>query len=227
MADRVPPSAWAVFHSGLLIAKESLLRAAEQDPEDPTPYSYLAGPIAKGLQLDSDQTVEWFTVAITKDPLNCKARFGRMSTLCKKWGGSHEAMFAFARGTTKACPKNSRLGSILLHAFYERWLYLKNFERRQRTAKDYLRSPKMRDEALAIYKRCFEGQEISEISDVGVHTTVARFLLVAGFEAEANRELCKLKPWKVILPQNDIVSATLRLPRPEVAVHFLAQDLRS
>jgi len=51
-ANNVERNAWVRFHCGLTIARDALLRAAVQDTNDPTPYSYLAGAVVKGLQVD-------------------------------------------------------------------------------------------------------------------------------------------------------------------------------
>jgi hypothetical protein len=210
-ARNVQRNVWPEFHRGLSIAQESLLRAAEQDPEDPTPYAFLAGSVAMGLQVSKEQAFEWFAAAIARDPINRVAHFGRLSALCEKWGGSHEEMFAFARATMRRCPDDGYLRVILLDAFFEKWLLVSIDNKRK--ANDYLRSSKVRDEALAIYQQCVETRVIADISQVTYHARVTKFLLHAGFEAEAQRELQKLRPWtRILLHNQDIVSAALRNP---------------
>jgi hypothetical protein len=118
VAHNVQRNVWSEFHQGLHIAQESLLRAAKQDPEDPTPFAFLAGAVAKGLELSKEQAFEWFAAAIARDRTNSTAHFARLSALCEKWGGSHEAMFAFARGTMGRCPDDGYLRVILLDAFF-------------------------------------------------------------------------------------------------------------
>jgi hypothetical protein len=227
-ARRVQRSAWPEFHRGLHIAQESLLRAAEQDPEDPTPYALLTGAVCKGLELSQEQAFEWFTAAIARDPFNRPAHFARLSALCEKWGGSHEAMFAFARGTVQRCPDDSPLRVILLDAFYEKWLFVNNFDGNRRKAKDYLRNPKLRDEVLVIYQQCLQDRVIEDISQVSVHASATKFLLLAGFETEARRELQKLYPWRKMLCKDPGVLANA-LRDPNVVgqcARDLARDLR-
>jgi hypothetical protein len=215
VARHVQRNVWPEFHRGLRIAQESLLRAAEQDPADPTPYALLAGAIAKGLELSQEQALVYFVAAIARDSTNSMAHLARLSALCEKWGGSHKAMFAFARGTMGRCPDDAYLRVILLDAFFEKWLFLNSIIGNKRKAKDYLRSPQVREETLSIYQQCLEDRVIADIAQVSYHARATKFLLSAGFENEAQCELEKLRPWRKLLflqDQRDIVTAALRHP---------------
>jgi hypothetical protein len=133
-------------------------------------------------------------------------------------------MFAFARGTVQRCPDDSSLRVILFDAFYEKWLYVNNFDGDRRKAKDYLRSPKLRDEVLIIYQQCLEDRVIADISQVSVHAGATKLLLLGGFEAEARRELQKLYPWRKMLCKDPgVLANALRDPN---MVGQWARDLR-
>lgn len=208
-ANNVERDAWPQFHRGLAIARDALLRAAEQDPEDPTPYSYLAGAMAKGLQVGEEQSREWFEAAITRDPLSRSAHFGRLSVLCKKWGGSHEAMFSFARETRKKSSKDCPLHLILFLAFYEQWLYLNSILRQKRAAQRYLQQPGVQSETVTIYRQAMENRSIIEdASQVSWHCEAAKWLLLTGHKETAKNELDKLRPWKKMIG-DPIVSTAL------------------
>ncbi len=68
-ASTVSKDGWNLFHKKLDIAGRYLLRAGEQDLEDPTPFALLQ-TVAQGLQLDRKIADAWFDEASRRDPTN-------------------------------------------------------------------------------------------------------------------------------------------------------------
>ena len=154
-ANTVTDSGWQSFFQYLQNAQNVLLRAAEQDVEDPTPFARLQ-PVAMGLQLDHQIARTWLNEAVRRDPTNQQAHFGHLFLLCKKWGGSHEEMYDFARSTIKNLPTGSTLYSIMYLAYVENYLYLSSFEKDAEGAKAFLNDKRVRDESIQIYQKSFQ-----------------------------------------------------------------------
>lgn len=126
-ADTVSDRARHVFKERLVKARNCLLQAAELDTEDPTPYATLQ-TVAMGLPSVPRVTAKhWMNEALKRDPLNRSARRRHLLLLCKKWGGSHQEMYVFARECIKVSPPGSHLKTLLFQAFYEHHMYLKHF----------------------------------------------------------------------------------------------------
>jgi len=108
-ADKVAEDAWPVFVSRLEAAESDLQKAAGLDVRDPAPWSWLI-TTARGLQREATVERQRFQEAQRRDPLNRSAHVHMLTALCWKWGGSHDAMFDFARQTSAAAPE-SRLAA--------------------------------------------------------------------------------------------------------------------
>jgi hypothetical protein len=150
-ADSVTEEGWQKMHERLQRAEQDLLRAAELDPTDPTPWAYLL-TVAKGLNHDRATAEGWFQEAVRRDPTHYGAHTRMLSFLCEKWHGSHELMFSFARQAADNAPDGSDLITIVIDAHIERWLYF-SFDEDEKGAGQYLKDPLAKQECLAAHQR--------------------------------------------------------------------------
>ncbi len=193
-ADTVEDMGWHLFSEHLKTAANSLLRSAEQDPQDPTPFAFLQ-TVAMGLQLDRPEAHAWFTEATRRDPLNQKAHFGHLVLLSKKWGGSHQEMYAFARETMMKAPSDSLLQCILYLAFQEHYLYLVNFDEDTAGARDFLSSKSTRTESIEVYQNALQKrQTIARVSDYWPHNVTAWWFYTLNIPSIVRQETKKIGP---------------------------------
>lgn len=125
-ASSVTDEGWKVFFQQLQLAEKDFEAASELAPSDPTPHAYRV-ITARGLQLDDQEERARFDEARTRDPTNRVAHLMMMVALCQKWGGSHAAMFAFAREASAGAKEGSLLHGLVASAHIERWLWATSF----------------------------------------------------------------------------------------------------
>ncbi len=201
--DTVTDDRARLFFKHLQSAEQYLLRAAEQDPEDPTPWAFLQ-TVARGLQREHGLVKQWFHEAVRRDPTNQQAHYQHLLFVCEKWSGSHEEMYDFARDTVKNAPPGSTLMSILYLAFQERYLYFLAFEQDQQGARAFLRDRQVRRESLAVYKRSLQQREhIDSLADYWPHNLAAWWFLkldmpdIVRQETKKIGRYCTEDPWAI------------------------------
>ncbi|PSL00692.1 hypothetical protein CLV63_101166 [Murinocardiopsis flavida] len=117
-ADTVSDNSYKLFRATLANAEEPLLTAARLRPDDPVPWSemlsYCMGTGADQAERDS----VWQNV-LSRYPTLWSANWTRLQTLCAKWHGSHEEMFAFARGAVAGAPPGDPVVAMLVEAHSE------------------------------------------------------------------------------------------------------------
>jgi len=150
-ADSVSDDGANLFEEHLMRAEKELRLAAELDPADPTPWAHLI-TVARGLGQGLELARERFDQAARRDPEHWTAHFQMLIMLCAKWGGSHDSMFAFASEVSKRLPEGHDLGSLVMMAHIERWLYF-SFEDDKRGEKQYPKNAQAVQECLAAYQR--------------------------------------------------------------------------
>jgi hypothetical protein len=138
-AEKVQGSAWPAFFERLEGAEADLGKAAELDPADPTPWSWLI-TTAIGRQQETAVRRQRFEEARRRDPTCLSAHARLLNGLTWKWGGSHEEMFSFAREASAAAAQGSPLHSLVARAHVERWLAF-GMEQHEEGLKTYLRTP--------------------------------------------------------------------------------------
>ncbi len=129
-ANTVKQDAWAVFHSRLVAADQDLTHAAALDPRDPCPWE-LSLPVVRGLSLSQAEGRRRFDEAHRRDPWNLFACVDMIQVTAKKWGGSHGAMFEFARSASAQAPEGSSVHRVIPLAHIEKWLDLRNASEEQ------------------------------------------------------------------------------------------------
>lgn len=146
------------FESLLEAAEQSLHRAAELDPQDPTPWAYLL-TTARGLGHGLAEAQRLYQEAASRDPLHHSAHRQMLSIISEKWGGSHDDMFNFARSAAGRAPDGHDLATLIIDAHIERWLYF-SFEDDDKGAKRYLKDESARQECLAAYMRSLASPQL-------------------------------------------------------------------
>jgi hypothetical protein len=84
------------FHAFLEPAAGILMRAAELAPEDPRPWDQLQW-YCLGMDIRREDLDRMWLELCARDSWHHHGRYSRLQVLCRKWRGSHEEMFAFAR----------------------------------------------------------------------------------------------------------------------------------
>ncbi|WP_328725555.1 hypothetical protein [Streptomyces sp. NBC_00259] len=109
---------FAGFHATLARAPQENARAAELNPDDPTPY---VAEIWTGLGLGhshEDMRRIWKEITV-RDPHHYGAHYAALQFWCRKWRGSEELATSFAREAAASAPPGSLLTAIPLIAWYE------------------------------------------------------------------------------------------------------------
>lgn len=117
-ASQVSQEQFAAFHETLGRATERIQQAVDGSPGDPVPWA-LALRHARGTECDRETFEGYLQALESTDPHHYPARWEAMQYLCAKWFGSHDEMFAFARASVDAAPRESRVQSLLLDAVLE------------------------------------------------------------------------------------------------------------
>ncbi|MDX1455151.1 MAG: hypothetical protein R3217_06835 [Gammaproteobacteria bacterium] len=149
------------FETELQACDESLQRAARLSPDDPTPWAYLVMVATwRGESLES----RWqcFEQAIARDPDNWAAHLHMTVALSEKWGGSHAAMFEFARERAGAAPEGSDVHMVLAKAHLERWKYHWMFDGDDDAAVLYARNQAVLAETITAYERSLASDQHEE-----------------------------------------------------------------
>jgi hypothetical protein len=117
-ADDVDDKRWAPFAAKLQEARAALARATELDDYFADAHAWLIH-VGLGLGESPDQMQDWFDAALAREPLHWGTHYKYFLSTTEKWGGSHKAMFAFARSSAKKGGKRSLLNALLPMAYAE------------------------------------------------------------------------------------------------------------
>jgi len=149
-AQDVSEDRWEPFFAALQEAEKDLIRAAERNGDDWIPWIHLL-LAAIGLGHPLEERRARFEEARVRSDAHFPLHVCMMTSLTKKWGGSHELMFEFAR-TASDVPVDSILPTLIAFAHVERWLYASSWENDPK-AEGYFRRPEVHNEILDAWKR--------------------------------------------------------------------------
>lgn len=100
------------FHAFLEPAAGILMRAAELAPEDPRPWNNLQW-YCLGMDIRREDLDRMWLELCARDSWHHRGRYSRLQVLCRKWRGTHEEMFAYARESAAlAGPGDACLGLL-------------------------------------------------------------------------------------------------------------------
>ncbi|MFH9939376.1 hypothetical protein ACH4OT_08640 [Streptomyces murinus] len=106
------------FGRMLSAARKEIARAAELNPEDPTPYVVEIW-VALGLGCSHAEMDELWERITSRDPYHYGAHYAALQYWCAKWRGSKELAFDFARRAAERAPVGSLLTVLPLVARFE------------------------------------------------------------------------------------------------------------
>ncbi|WP_234323351.1 hypothetical protein [Streptomyces bikiniensis] len=122
-AEDVSREQFEVFHERLRTAERWLYEAAELEPGWASPW-YCLQVSGRGLEVGPEVARRRFEATVRRDPYHLGAHQQQLQQVCRKWGGSHEEMHAFARASALGAPGGTQLGQLVAVAHVEEWLSL-------------------------------------------------------------------------------------------------------
>ncbi|MFB9368284.1 hypothetical protein ACWCYY_30045 [Kitasatospora sp. NPDC001664] len=209
-AQHVSEEQWKLFGERLEKAEEQLLEVAEREPGWLAPWYFLQVS-GRGASLGQAVVRARFDAAVRRHPFHRASYTQQLQQTCRKWGGSHEQMHAFARSSMLAAPVGSRLAELVVLAHLEHWLDLESGEDSQ-----YLGSRQVVAELREAYERSVGHPDYRrEPGWQGAHNTFAMALAMVGEKFYARRLFEELDdavtefPWQYL--DRDPVAAFTRL----------------
>lgn len=143
-ASSVTEEGWKLFRQRLVLAENCLDEVLDRDPRNVEALDgmiTLASARSKGLP----EIQRRFDAVIAIDPANESAHSRMLQAVCRKWQGSSELMFQFARERAAAYP-GTGLSGLIAEAHIEEWLS-------RRKDYEYLEQQEVRDELAAAAER--------------------------------------------------------------------------
>ncbi|GAA1604440.1 hypothetical protein [Actinoplanes couchii] len=102
-SDTVSEDAWSVWFNRLRKAEDCLDEVVERDPGSAEAWRYLI-TLGRARQLPKEELRRRFDGLIAADPTHYSGHRQMLEGLMRKWSGSAEEMFDFARTRSAACP---------------------------------------------------------------------------------------------------------------------------
>jgi tetratricopeptide (TPR) repeat protein len=106
------------FHRTLAAAREEIAKAAELNPDDPTPHIAEIW-VALGLGYPHAEMDKLWAEITTRAPYHYGAHFAALQYWCEKWRGSEQLAFDFAERAAAEAPLGSLLTVLPLIAHFE------------------------------------------------------------------------------------------------------------
>lgn len=148
---------WEKFGACLHEAYKSLHVAIELKPEHPEAYACLI-PVCMGLQLNRELMWRNFEQVAQLEPEHYLGYANFCNAITKKWGGSHEECFAFAKRCLESAKPGSPIVGIVAMTHIEFWLYHHSWEDGDRDrAATYFDEPQVISELCQAYEILNQG----------------------------------------------------------------------
>jgi hypothetical protein len=161
--ERSPKAAPERARAALERADQALRRAADLDPDDPTPRA-LAINVATALGQDEARARELFAEVREREPQHLCAHVALLRYLGPRWHGSTEQMFRFVRSAVSKVGTGSPVNGLLAYAHLEAWRALRR-SGDSRGARAYLDDPSNRVEVQASFGR-FRARDSGDLDAV-------------------------------------------------------------
>lgn len=104
--------------------------------------------------------------------------FGELNYLiasCKKWGGSHDAMFGAAQSAIDCYSEHPEMGGLMAAAHWERHLYYTGFDRDEAAGAAYLKNRKIFDEVNNLGNKLLRSPQTKGYEAVAAHNIYSIF----------------------------------------------------
>jgi tetratricopeptide (TPR) repeat protein len=210
-------------------AIESLYKAKDLNPSDPTPHAYIlpALMIFTGL-------AEVFQAAFSRveelAPNHVPAHYTMVNTLSKRWGGSHELSLEFAREAVRRAPLGSDMPVCLFWAHSLVRTHLEGFDNNPEAAEEYARKKEIRAELEEAFDRWTQpSYQPRRSSALYLHQAAAWFYRVLDRE-RLRRSLSLLGdtyasgPWTIFGNARKAHAAAIRFAFERPAEQAVEQD---
>lgn len=186
-ADLVPDQAWDEYFTCRDRAEDLLRRSLAQRPGHGVTAAWL---MASTIDTEIEVKAEVVTrlEGATDVPLSGYSK--ALSASTRKWGGSHELMWKFARRHAQLRWPWS--GALIAKAHYEHWLYLARMDERpvaEWEAGAYFRDVAVCEELQDLSAALFAGQSDDPYEEIFAHDVLAAVLAEAGMRKMAARHL--------------------------------------
>jgi hypothetical protein len=192
----------AAFHDHLRIAEQILIDVTAREPDNLAAWT-LRLTTGRGLELGQSEARRRYDQTAKNDPHHLAAQVTLLQQLCPKWGGSFDAMLAFARERSFASPEGSLNAALIVEGHLERWVELSG-----KASNAYLRDPAVRDEvARAAAHSVLHPAFRPAYNWVSAHSTFALYHSLAGdysaaaVHFRAMGPYAVIEPWTYVLPQ--------------------------
>jgi hypothetical protein len=139
-ADTVAPESWPTIRKRLAMAENCFDEALARDPKCTEALYRLIG-LAKTRQRGQAEVRQRFEALIAVAPMHANGHSSMLDALAPKWGGSTEAMLAFARERAAEGP-GTTLPALIAEA------HLEEFLRRSPDGTEYMEQPEVGDELV-------------------------------------------------------------------------------
>ena len=148
---------WDNFHELLKITESVLLRCAELNLEDPTPWCYLImvatwSPASEEDEANINLKHNIFQEVIERDPGNWIAHVHMVIALSEKWGCSHDQMFDFTFSVVGKAPEASDLQALIVKADIEYWKWCSGFGDDEEGAEEFVQNEDVQANVLMAYE---------------------------------------------------------------------------
>jgi hypothetical protein len=140
LANTVGQDTWKVWFNRLKQAEDSLDEVVERDSRCVEGWHWLI-VLGRARQVDSEERWRRFNGLIAVDPFHFPGNSQMLEGLKKKWSGSHEEMFSFARERAAAAP-GTMLPVLVAEAHLE--------YRFDNGGNEYMERPDVGDELVAV-----------------------------------------------------------------------------
>jgi hypothetical protein len=120
-AQHVRPEQFRRFHDHLRRAEQLLIDVTARNPSVVQAW-YLRLTTARGLELGQSEARRRYDRLAAVHPHHLDAQGQLLQQLCPKWGGSWDAVHAFAQECMRAAPDGSLAGSLVAEAHVERMI---------------------------------------------------------------------------------------------------------
>ncbi len=167
-ADQVGAAKFREFFRRLALAETDLDEAQRLDPGSALP-SALSIRVLMGQQAKEDHKRATFEHAIALAPTLISAHRLMLNSLCAKWGGSDEAMFAFAR---QSAPRSPALQVLIPLAHIEATIFMDKAHDRV----NYANRPQVRVEVEEAFAKFCEGTDRTALRQ-GANVFAFQFVL--------------------------------------------------